>query len=134
MSKSKNAVPPQQRIRDKSGRFIKGQTGNAHSPGRPQLREEFKQFAQEKSLETLKVVWAILTGIETNDKDKLSAARIMLEYGYGRPAAEFDRERLDIDVKRLAMDERKAELEQKAASGDSTIRIVLSDELQDLIG
>lgn len=125
MSKSKNAVPPQQRIRDKSGRFIKGQTGNAHSPGRPKLREEFKQFAQEKSLETLKAVWAILTGIETTDKDKLSAARIMLEYGYGRPAAEYDKERLELD-------KRKVEAELKDKSNDSTIRIVMSDELREL--
>lgn len=126
MSKSKNAVPPQQRIRDKSGRFIKGQTGNAHSPGRPQLREEFKQFAQEKSLETLKVVWAILTGADTNHKDKLSAARIMLEYGYGRPAAEYDKERLELD-------KRKVEAELKDKNGDSTIRIVMSDELKELV-
>lgn len=125
MSKAKMAEPPQPRIRDKSGKFVKGQTGCSNSPGRPKLREEFKQFAQEKSLDSLKVVWSIMTGDGEKASDRLTAARIMLEYGYGRPAAEYDRERLDIEVKRLDMD-------QKAAKGDSTIRVIMSDELREL--
>lgn len=97
MSKDKIAVPPQQRIRDQSGRFIKGQTGCSKSPGRPKLRDEFKAFAQEKSLEALQVVYSIMTDPETNQRDRTAAARLMMEYGYGRPSAEYDRERLDMD-------------------------------------
>lgn len=73
------------------------------------MREEFKRFAQEKSLEALKAVWGVLENEMTNQRDKLAAARLLMEYGYGRPAAELDRERLDIDRKRLEMEQKRVE-------------------------
>lgn len=131
MSKAKSGVPPPQdnreetgqkkRQRDDKGRFIKGNKNG----GRPKLREEFKRFAQEKSYDALKVVWGIMVGEETNARDRLSAARILMEYGYGKPAAEFDRERLDLDRARF---EREAQADQ----ADKTIRVVMSDELREL--
>ena len=54
--------------------------------------------------------------------------RLFLEYGYGRPAAELDRERLDMDRERLEMDKKRSDLE----SGEKSIKIVLSDELREL--
>ncbi len=125
MDKAKSAVPPPQRIRDKSGRFIKGQTGCANSPGRPKLREEFKQFAREKSFEALQVVYRIMTDAETNQRDRTAAARLLMEYGYGRPAAEYDRERFDLEKARF-------EAERKEASGDRVIQVILSDDAREL--
>lgn len=130
MNKAKNAVPPPQenrantgqRQRDEKGKFLPGNKNG----GRPKLRAEFKQFAQEKSLDTLKEVWSILICAGEKTSDRLTAARIMLEYGYGRPAAELDRERLDLDIKRMELDERRHawEREQEEGPREQTIHVV----------
>lgn len=125
MSKADSGVPPPQRTRNKLGQFVKGNKASGGAGGRPKLREEFKKFAQEKSYDALKVVWGIMVGEETNARDRMSAARILMEYGYGKPAAEFDRERLDLDRARF---EREAQADQ----ADKTIRVVMSDELREL--
>lgn len=103
MSKDKNAVPPQQdkwtnngRKRDAKGKFVKGDTGGR---GRPKLKEEFKKFAQEKSIEALRVVYGLLLDEGIKPSDRTYAARLIMEYGFGRPSQEFDRERLDLDKK-----------------------------------
>lgn len=116
MSDSKTAVPPQPKNRTNTGkrqRNDKGQfiSGNKNG-GRPKLREEFKAFAQEKSLDALRMVYNILAGEETNNKDRLQAARLLMEYGYGRPAAELDRERLEIDRGRLDLERQRVEKDQ----------------------
>lgn len=125
MSKAKSGVPPPQRTRNKLGQFVKGNKASGGAGGRPKLREEFKKFAQEKSYDALKVVWGIMVDEKTNARDRMSAARILIEYGYGKPAAEFDRERLDLDRARF---EREAQADQ----ADKTIRVVMSDELREL--
>ena len=125
MSKAKSGVPPPQRTRNKLGQFVKGNKASGGAGGRPKLREEFKRFAQEKSYDALKVVWGIMVDEKTNARDRMSAARILMEYGYGKPAAEFDRERLDLDRARF---EREAQADQ----ADKTIRVVMSDELREL--
>ena len=105
MNKTKSAQPPAQKTRDKQGRFVKGVKGSGQmGGGRPKLREEFKRFAQEKSLEALRIVYGIMMDEATNQRDRTAAARLMMEYGYGRPAAEYDRERLELDRKRLEQD------------------------------
>lgn len=121
MSHSNAAVPPQpknrgktgqtKRQRNEKGQFVKGTSGN--KAGRPKLREEFKIFAQEKSIDALRMVHSILTSGETSNKDRLTAARLLMEYGYGRPAAELDRERLDLDRSRLEFERKRAEAAEK---------------------
>ncbi|MDD2649240.1 MAG: DUF5681 domain-containing protein [Eubacteriales bacterium] len=70
--------------RDEKGRFIKGASGN--STGRPKTPEEFKRLAKEKSIDTLKAVIAIIEKPEINEaKDIISAARLIIEYAYGKP-------------------------------------------------
>jgi len=130
MDKAKSAVPPPQekwtvdgRKRDKKGRFVPGDVGN--KAGRPKLREEFKAFAREKSLEALQVVYGIMTDAETSGRDRIAAARLLMEYGYGRPAAEYDRERFDLEKARF-------EAERKEASGDRVIQVILSDDAREL--
>lgn len=132
MNKAKEAVPPQpnnrpetgQRQRNEKGQFVRGNKNG----GRPKLREEFKRFAQEKSVEALKVVYDIMVGEETNNKDRTSAARLLMEYGYGKPSVEFDRERLDMDRERLEMERKR--LDQDGA--EKSIKIVLSDDLREM--
>ena len=124
------AVPPQQRIRDKSGRFLKGQTGCGNSPGRPKLRDEFKQFAQEKSLEALQVVYSIMADAWGSQKDRVAAARLLMEYGYGRPSAEYDKERLEID--RKMADARIAQIEREESEGPQQVEVIISGPAKEL--
>ena len=132
MTKNNAAVPPQPinrnetgtRQRNEKGQFVRGNKNG----GRPKLREEFKKFAQEKSIEALKMVYNVMTAADTNQRDRTAAARLLMEYGYGRPAAEFDRERVQMDRERLEMDKKRADLE----SGEKSIKIVLSDDLREL--
>ena len=124
------AVPPQQRIRDKSGRFLKGQTGCGNSPGRPKLRDEFKQFAQEKSLEALQVVYSIMADAGGSQKDRVAAARLLMEYGYGRPSAEYDKERLEID--RKMADARIAQIEREESEGAQQVEVIISGPAKEL--
>lgn len=135
MSKAKMAEPPQPKNRTKTGqrqRNDKGQfvPGNKNG-GRPKLREEFKQFAVEKSIEALQVVYGIMTDVTTNQRDRTAAARLLMEYGYGRPAAEYDRERLGVDMERMELEKRKYadEREQHQEAGKaSTIRVVFEND------
>lgn len=129
MSKAKTAVPPQPNNRTNTGkrqRNDKGQfiAGNKNG-GRPKLREEFKAFAQEKSLDALRVVWQIMEGAETNNRDRLAAARLLMEYGYGRPAAELDRERLEIDRGRLDLERQRVE---KDSADAVPIEVIISPQ------
>jgi hypothetical protein len=130
MSKAKSAVPPPQekwtvngRTRDKKGRFVPGDVGN--KAGRPKLREEFKAFAREKSLEALQVVYGIMVDAETSGRDRTAAARLLMEYGYGRPAAEYDRERLDLEIRRVDSDI------SRNNAGPQVIEVVWGDDTED---
>ena len=120
MTKNNAAVPPQPnnrnetrtRQRNEKGQFVRGNKNG----GRPKLREEFKKFAQEKSIEALKMVYNVMTAADTNQRDRTAAARLLMEYGYGRPAAEFDRERVQIDRELLETDKKRADLESAEKS------------------
>lgn len=125
MSKAKSAGPPPQN-RGPDGRFLKG--NRANPGGRPQIPIEIKQLARELSLEGMQRVAAMMRRETTSDRDMLAAVRLLMEYGYGRPAAEFDRERVQMDRERLEMDKKRADLE----SGEKSIKIVLSDDLREL--
>lgn len=125
MSKAKSAGPPPQN-RGPDGRFLKG--NRANPGGRPQIPIEIKQMARELSLEGMQHVAAMMRRETTSDRDMLAAVRLLMEYGYGRPAAELDRERLEMDRERLEMDKKRADLE----SGEKSIKIVLSDDLREL--
>jgi hypothetical protein len=130
MSKAKvRATPGPQsrggagRARDDAGRFVKGVSGNPG--GTKHLPAEIKELAREMSLEGLKKVAEMMRREETSDRDRLAAVRLFLEYGYGRPAAEYDRERLDLEKARF-------EAERKEASGDRVIQVILSDDAREL--
>ena len=129
--KTRTAPGPQSRNsagrqRDNAGRFLKGASGNPG--GTKHLSPEMKEFARDRSLKGLKKLDAMLDRETTQDKDVIAVVRLFLEYGYGRPAAEFDRERLDIDVRRLAMDERKAESE---SNENAKIEVIISNQAKE---
>ena len=135
MSTKKTAEPPQRETRDKLGRFAKGTTGNTQRVGgRPKLKEEFKRFAHEKSVEALQDVYFIMKDINSSNKDKLTAARIIIESGFGKPANEYDNERLSIERERLELEKRKveADLRERGEGKDTRFVIELGPGLEDL--
>ena len=130
MSKAKmRATPgPQSRApagkaRDSLGRFVKGTSGNPG--GRTQMPIEIKQLARELSLEGMQHVAAMMRREDTSDRDRLAAVRLMLEYGYGRPAAEFDRERLELEKRRVDADISRQD------AGPRVIEVVFGEGAED---
>jgi len=122
MSKAKGSSPaPANRGPD--GRFLKGNSGN--KTGRPQIPQEIKQFCKDMSMKWLLRIDALGDKEGTQAKDLIAVTRLFLEYGYGRPAAEYDRERFDLEKARF-------EAERKEASGDRAIKIILSDDVLEL--
>ena len=129
MSKAKRSAPTPA-IRDAAGRFVKGQSGNR--TGRAQIPQEIKQFCKEKSMRWLLKLDMLGDREDTQAKDLIAIARLFLEYGYGRPAAEYDRERLDLETKRVELEGKRVDadmLKQDADSGqNSKIEVIISGE------
>lgn len=86
---------------------------------------EIKQLARELSLEGMQHVAAMMRREDTSDRDRLAAVRLMLEYGYGRPAAELDRERLEIDRGRLDLERQRVE---KDSADAVPIEVIISPQ------
>ena len=133
MSKAKTRATPSPqnrgkagRARDSSGRFMKGASGNPG--GRPTLPSELKELARSLSMEGLQYVAAMLRRETTSDRDMLAAVRLLMEYGYGRPAAELDRERLEIDRGRLDLERKRVEKDTAEAGA---IEVIISPQGQE---
>lgn len=122
MSKAKSAGPPPQN-RGPDGRFLKG--NRANPGGRTQIPIEIKQLARELSLEGMQRVAVMMRRETTSDRDMLAAVRLLMEYGYGRPAAELDRERLEIDRGRLDLERKRVEKDTAEAGA---IEVIISPQ------
>lgn len=86
---------------------------------------EIKQLARELSLEGMQHVAAMMRREDTSDRDRLAAVRLMLEYGYGRPAAEYDRERLELEKRRVDADINRQD------AGPRVIEVVFGEGAED---
>ena len=119
------------RKRDSAGRFVKGVSGNPG--GTKHMPPEMREFARESSLKGMKTLAKLLESETTISRDRIAIVRLFLEYGYGRPAAEFDRERVQMDRERLEMERARVERETDEAAKNKEIRVVLSDDLMELV-
>ena len=72
----------------KNTKFKKGQSGNPR--GRPKLPETFKQFAKEKSIESIQMLYYMMTNTEVKDDIKVKCAEIIISYGIGKPTQAID--------------------------------------------
>ena len=126
MSTKKTAGPPPQN-RGSNGRFI---TGNRANPGgRVQKIPEIKEFCRSESMTGIKRLAELRDLAETRTSDVVAIVRLMLEYGYGRPAAELDRERLELDTKRLQIEQQRADVATSAGPSVVTIEWNGAEEL-----
>ena len=75
----KQSKPP----RDEKGRFLKGVSGNAG--GRKRMPEDVKEAFKSAGMDAFRVLREILLNTEAADRDRIRAAEIILERGYGKP-------------------------------------------------
>ena len=77
----------QVKVRDpKTGRFMPGN----RSGGRPKLSEDLKQAFKDASPAALAVLVTILSDESARDADRIRAAEIILDRGYGKPVQAVD--------------------------------------------
>lgn len=69
--------------RNEKGHFLPGQTGNAG--GRPKLPAEFTELAREHTVTALQTVISVLNDTGAKPSDRLKAAEIVLDRGWGKP-------------------------------------------------
>lgn len=69
-----------------TGRFIKGNPGG----GRPRMPEELKADFRACAPEALDTILAILRDGDAPHRDRLRAAEIILDRGYGKPVQAVD--------------------------------------------
>jgi hypothetical protein len=122
MDKAKSAVPPPQN-RGPNGRFLKG--NRANPGGRTQKLPEVKEFCKSQSMRGVEKLRALMDDAETQVKDVIAIVRLFLEYGYGRPAAEFDRERLELEKRRVDADINRQD------AGPRVIEVVFGEGAED---
>ena len=66
--------------RDARGRFVKGNTGG----GRPKVPEELREAFQRVCPDALDVLVSIMLNEGAKDNDRIRAAEVILERGYGK--------------------------------------------------
>lgn len=74
--------------RDKSGRFVKGQSGNPG--GRPAIPETQKKALQELTLDAIKIKRRILQDEDVSLELRNKVADSVLDRVYGRPGIDAD--------------------------------------------
>lgn len=72
--------------RDSKGRFAKGNKGG----GRPKLPEELKEACKAASVDAINVLKGIMQDSSARDADRIRAAEVLLDRGYGKPVQAVD--------------------------------------------
>lgn len=73
--------------RDNTGKFVKGKSGNPS--GRPKTPDAFKDIVKDKSTSAITRVIEIMEDPESKPQDVMQAAKIVIEYAYGKPAQDI---------------------------------------------
>jgi len=97
-------------MRDKSGRFVKGYSGNAG--GRPKDENNIAELARSYSTEAIDTLVDIMRSAK-DDRVRGTAAQALLDRGFGKPKVEIQNTNADL-TDALAqvgkvLDERKRE-------------------------
>jgi len=74
-----------QSIHDEKGRFVSG-----HHCGRPMMPVELQRHVRSLCPSALETVQSIMGSAASKDADRLRAAEILLDRGYGKPAQSVD--------------------------------------------
>lgn len=75
------------RERDKNGRFVKG---NKSGNGRPKMPEDMKQAFRSLAPDCCKVLCEIVNDPSARQADRIKAAEVILDRGFGKPVQAVD--------------------------------------------
>lgn len=78
--------------RDNRGRFTKGNK----SGGRPKIPDDIKEMCKALTPKAIETAKTIMLDEEAKDADRLRAAEIILDRGYGKPAQSVNVETNDL--------------------------------------
>ena len=96
--------------RDSKGRFQKGHTpkGSGRKPQTP----EFRELALSNAPKALRVVIDVMNNPKASNKDRLTAAGMIIDRAYGKPDSTVKLERPKADM----LDDIRAEMERIKAA------------------
>ena len=81
-------------MRDKSGRFVKGYSGNAG--GRPKDEHNIAEFARSYSTEAIDTLVDLMRSAK-DDRVRGTAAQALLDRGFGKPKVEIQNTNEDFN-------------------------------------
>lgn len=82
----KTAEKKPKQERNSKGQFVKGNSGG----GRPKLPDDLKQAFREAAPDALRVLKKVLLDEDEATKNRIRAAEIILDRGYGKPVQAVD--------------------------------------------
>lgn len=74
--------------RDSKGRFVKGQSGNKE--GRQKIPEDMKQAFRSLAPDCCRVLCSIVNDESARHADRIKAAEVILDRGFGKPVQAVD--------------------------------------------
>jgi hypothetical protein len=74
--------------RDSKGRFVKGQSGNKE--GRQKIPEDIKQAFRSLAPDCCRVLCSIVNDESARHADRIKAAEVILDRGFGKPVQAVD--------------------------------------------
>ena len=79
-------------IRDKSGKFVKGQSGNPSGKGggRPKMPEELKEAFRELTPAAVQALSEIINSSASKPMERIKAAEVILDRGWGKPTQSME--------------------------------------------
>ena len=98
-------------MRDKSGRFMKGHSGNAG--GRPKDEHNIAALAQSYSMEAIETLVELMRNAR-DDRVRGTAAQALLDRGFGQPKVEIQNTNADF---RDALEQVQSKLVHRSHSG-----------------
>ena len=98
-------------MRDKSGRFVKGYSGNAG--GRPKDEHNIAALARSYSTEAIETLVDLMRNAR-DDRVRGTAAQALLDRGFGKPKVEIQNTNADF---RDALEQVQSRLLQRSHSG-----------------
>ena len=128
MGEKRERDSPKRAGRDNKGRFVKGHADNG--AGRKKQSPEFRALLTTNAPKALETVIQIMNDKSASNRDRITAASIVLDRAYGKAVAnvQFDQKADMMDDIRTEMEKikRKAALDPETAGALDDIRVEMN--------